>query len=36
VSIVPIGKPELASKAEASTRVTVASDGGHYIPGSRR
>lgn len=36
VSIVPLGKPELASKADASTKVTVAPDGGHYITGSRQ
>jgi zinc protease len=36
VSIVPIGKPELASKPDASTKVTVAPDGGHYITGNRR
>lgn len=36
VSIVPLGKPELASRAEASTKITVAPDGGHYITGSRQ
>jgi zinc protease len=36
LSIVPLGKPELASKAETSARVTVAPDGGHYIAGTRQ
>ncbi|MFL5605012.1 MAG: M16 family metallopeptidase [Gemmatimonadaceae bacterium] len=36
LSVVPLGKPELASKAEASAKVTVAPDGGHYIAGSRQ
>ncbi|MEP7001832.1 MAG: pitrilysin family protein [bacterium] len=36
VSIVPLGKPELAAKPDASTKVTVAADGGHYILGSRQ
>jgi zinc protease len=36
LSIVPLGKPELASKADASARVTVAPDGGHYIAGNRQ
>jgi zinc protease len=36
VSIVPLGKPELASKAEVSSRIVVAPDGGHYISGSRQ
>ncbi len=31
LSIVPEGQPELAARAEESTRVTVAPDGGHYI-----
>ena len=35
LSIVPLGKPELAAKADASTKVTVAPDGGHYILGSK-
>jgi zinc protease len=35
VSIVPIGKPELAAKPAASTKVTVSADGGHYILGSK-
>jgi zinc protease len=36
LSIVPLGKPELASRAETSAKVTVAPDGGHYIVGSRQ
>jgi zinc protease len=36
LSIVPLGKPELASKAEMSAKVTVAPDGGHYIAGTRQ
>jgi hypothetical protein len=36
VSIVPLGKPELASKAEVSSKIVVAPDGGHYISGSRQ
>jgi zinc protease len=36
LSIVPLGKLELASKADASAKVTVAPDGGHYIAGSRQ
>ncbi len=35
VSIVPLNKPELASRAESSTKVTVAPDGGHYIMGNK-
>jgi hypothetical protein len=35
LSIVPLGKTDLASKATASTKVTVAPDGGHYIMGDR-
>ena len=31
LSIVPQGKPELASKPDKSTKVGVAPDGGHYI-----
>lgn len=31
LSVVPLGKPELAARPERSTRVTVAPDGGHYI-----
>jgi zinc protease len=36
LSVVPTGKPEQASKAAASTSVTVAPDGGHYILGTTR
>ncbi|MFI5256913.1 MAG: hypothetical protein ACHQRK_06600, partial [Gemmatimonadales bacterium] len=36
VSIVPLGKPELASKAAVSSKIVVAPDGGHYISGSRQ
>jgi zinc protease len=36
LSIVPLGKPELASRAETSAKVTVAPDGGHYVVGSRQ
>ncbi len=35
VSIVPLNKPELAARAESSTKVTVAPDGGHYIMGNK-
>ncbi len=35
VSIVPMGKPELASHADKSTKVTVAPDGAHYILGTK-
>jgi len=35
LSIVPLGKTDLASKATASTKVTVAPDGGHYIMGDK-
>jgi zinc protease len=35
LSIVPLGKNELASKATMSTKVTVAPDGGHYIMGDK-
>jgi zinc protease len=35
LSIVPQGKTDLASKPEASTKVTVGPDGGHYIMGSK-
>ena len=34
LSVVPEGKPELASNAAQSTRVTVSPDGGRYIMGS--
>ena len=35
LSIVPVGKADAAAKAEASTKVTVSPDGGHYILGSK-
>ena len=35
LSIVPLGKPEQAAKAEASSKVTVSADGGHYIIGGK-
>ncbi|MEP6991663.1 MAG: pitrilysin family protein [bacterium] len=35
LSVVPLGKPELASMAAKSTKVTVAPDGGHYIMGDK-
>ena len=35
LSIVPLGKPELAARAAASTLVTVAPDGGHYLMGTK-
>ena len=35
LSIVPLGKPEQAAKAEASSTVTVSADGGHYIIGGK-
>jgi zinc protease len=31
LSVVPMGKPELAAKPESSVKVTVSADGGHYI-----
>jgi len=31
VSVVPLGKPEQASKPDQSKKVTVAADGGHYL-----
>ena len=34
LSVVPMGKPELASNADKSTKVTVSPDGGRYIMGS--
>jgi hypothetical protein len=34
LSVVPMGKAELASHAEQSTTVTVSPDGGRYIMGS--
>ncbi|MEP6620937.1 MAG: pitrilysin family protein [bacterium] len=36
LSIVPLGKPELAASADKSTKVTVAPDGGHYIMGNKQ
>ena len=35
LSIVPLGKSDAAARAEASTKVTVSPDGGHYIMGSK-
>jgi zinc protease len=35
LSIVPLGKPEMASNADKSAKVTVAPDGGHYIMGNK-
>ena len=35
ISFVPLGKPELAAKADASTKVTVSADGGHCILGGK-
>jgi zinc protease len=35
LSVVPLGKLELAAKPEASKKVTVAPDGGHYIVESK-
>ncbi len=35
LSIVPLGKPEQAAKADASGKVTVSADGGHYIIGGK-
>ena len=35
LSIVPLGKPEMASKADVSSKVTVSADGGHYIIGGK-
>ncbi|MDQ2667859.1 MAG: insulinase family protein [Gemmatimonadota bacterium] len=35
LSIVPVGKPEMAAKPDASTKVTVSADGGHYILGAK-
>jgi predicted Zn-dependent peptidase len=35
LSIVPMGKTELASKPESSVKVTVSPDGGHYIMGAK-
>jgi len=33
LSVVPLGKPDQASRPEKSTKVTVSPDGGHYIMG---
>jgi zinc protease len=35
LSVVPFGKTDQASRPEASTKVTVSADGGHYIMESR-
>ena len=35
LSVVPMGKPDQAAKPEASRKVTVAADGGHYTVESR-
>ncbi|CAN5909424.1 hypothetical protein BH11GEM2_BH11GEM2_29280 [soil metagenome] len=35
LSVVPLGKPDQASMAAKSTKVTVAPDGGHYIMGDK-
>jgi zinc protease len=35
LSVVPQGKTEMAARADASTRVTVGPDGGHYIMESK-
>ncbi len=35
LSIVPLGKPEQASQADKSVKVTVAPDGGHYLLGGK-
>jgi zinc protease len=35
LSVVPEGQTQMASKAEASTKVTVSPDGGHYIMGTK-
>jgi hypothetical protein len=31
LSVVPPGKTDMAARVDASTRVTVGPDGGHYI-----
>lgn len=36
LSVVPLGKIDLASKPTMSTKVTVAPDGGHYIMGDKQ
>lgn len=35
VSIVPLGKADMAAKPEVSSKVTVSADGGHYILGGK-
>jgi len=35
LSTVPMGKPDLASRPDASTKVTVAPDGARYIMETR-
>jgi zinc protease len=35
LSVVPMGKTDLAAKPESSIRVTVSADGGHYIMGAK-
>ena len=35
LSVVPLGKPDQAAKPEASAKVTVGPDGGHYIMESK-
>ncbi len=35
LSVVPEGKSELAARSQASRRVTVAPDGGHYVIGQK-
>ena len=35
LSIVPLGKPDLAARPDASVKVTVGPDGGHYLMGSK-
>jgi zinc protease len=35
LSVVPLGKPDQAAKPDASTKVTVGADGGHYIMESK-
>jgi zinc protease len=36
LSVVPLGKTDLAAKPEKSVKVTVSPDGGHYIIGSKQ
>jgi zinc protease len=35
LSVVPMGKTDVASKPESSVKVTVSADGGHYIMGTK-